>query len=125
MNDLEDMFSDLRTPTTPSTTAWGAELQGTMSQPPVSTQPAFSVGGAPFSAAPSTVPPGSNTMFGQPFPAAGPGPGFGNQPWGQPGMAQPGMAQPGMAQPGMTPGGLPAGAPFGVSLFYFTGKNIM
>ena len=109
MNDLEDMFSDLRSPTATTTpqspSTWGDELSS-LSKAPAPTQPAFSLGGAPFST-PSTMPPASGAMFGQPVPAAGPQPGgFGNQPWG---VAAP---QPGMAM-GAFPGATPN--PFGVS----------
>lgn len=114
MNDLEDMFSDLRSPTTTnpqSPSTWGDELSS-LAQPPASTQPAFSMGGAPFSAPASTMPPAAGgAMFGQPgaqsFPAARPQPGgFGHQPWDVP-APQPGMA------PGTFPGAAPN--PFGVS----------
>ena len=113
MNDLEDMFSDLRSPTTTAqpTSAWGDELAAvTAGQPQAATQPAFSVGGVPLPTATSTIPQGGSPMFGQPFPAPGPTPGgFGNQPWGTtPSVPQPGM---GAAFPGAAPN------PFGVSIF--------
>ena len=105
------MFTDIRSPTTTasSSAAWGDDLASlSTGQTQATTQPAFSVGGAPFSAAPSTMPQGNNPMFGQPFPAPGPRPaqGFGAQPWGTAPSPQPGMVA---GFPGASPN------PFGVS----------
>ena len=105
MNDLEDMFSDLRSPTTTmpqSSSTWGDELSS-LSSPPAPTQPTFSVGGAPFSTPGSMTAVGSAGMFGA---AAGPpAGGLAHQQWGAP--------QTGMAIGGAFPSATPN--PFGVS----------